>query len=186
MSLKKLAGRFGSMVIGAERAAREKLEVKAKTTRFGPMVLGSKVNFGTNTPAKDSKPVIPNPSLKQLKELLQSNPAFVVMYCAQEFARQAEAIRPAALRLFIDTAPVAFPKQPEKAQTIILRCQTWLDKAKDTEQEQPLDKSRIARGKQAGLTEVNSEPGADKVKAATGAKGGVVAKGSTVGKVKVK
>lgn len=164
MSLFKRKGLFGKLVIGDQRAKEETKFIAERRHKFGPLVLGDRPPVGS-TPAKDAQPVKAGMSLEQMAEVLKKNPVFVGALVEQEFARERDAIRPGALKLFIQHAEHAY-EDPNKAKLVIGRCQRFLDKGAD-EDAGSLTKKHVAAGKKAGLKEVVNDPKNAKVKPQT-------------------
>lgn len=143
----KLTG-FGRMVIGAKRVAEERAYVKEGRTKFGPLVLGDRVKPGTNTPIGNT--ITADASLEVIGDVLGKNPAFLSSYVEREFAREPQLIRRGAMRLFIDTAPKAYPDNADKVALIVNRCEAFLAKGIDIEKgevrKQGISKATLVEG----------------------------------------
>jgi len=154
MSKFKVIGHFGKKVIGAKRAAEERVLVKKKATKFGPRVLGSRgAKAGTNTPRPGGVPVVANLSVDRLAEILADNPAYLPTFVEQEFNRSKQGgVRRRALELFLSHVDAL---EPEAATKVRIRIEGYLAKNTDVDAEGNLT-SRPKRGPAPPAREANA------------------------------
>jgi hypothetical protein len=138
---------FGSKVIGKARADAEAQVAKLQVTKFGPLVLGTKVVEGTNTPAADSMPVSAGMSVEGIRAVLENNPTFLTPFAEAEFRRLREGPgtgpRKGALRLFIEHANAGM--HPIAAKALIERCEKFLASGEDEELQALEEKAQAAK-----------------------------------------
>jgi hypothetical protein len=107
---RKAPQNFGAMVIGEEAAKANQQAVQERRTKFGPLVLGTKVMSGTNTPAPGSEDVEKTETMIQsglsvngIREKLEQNKHLLKNLASMELKRP-DGPRRQALTVLLEAA----------------------------------------------------------------------------------
>lgn len=135
--IRGVPSKFGARVIGKEAAAAALVQNLSKTSKFGPLVTGSKVKPGTNTPATDSVRVTAGMSIEKMREVLESNPSFVQAFVDAEWRRlragPGTGPRKGALAMFVEYADKPGALHPDASAALKARVERYLATGDDEE-----------------------------------------------------